>query len=205
MVLITGFGPFPGVTDNPSIAVARALAQEPPRGVDVVARELPVTFEGAPAEVAAGVAELGDRATPGAVVLLGLGVQPDPTFRLEQRARGQLTGARADSSGQTASAVGVDAGHDLETALDLERLAQVLREAGAPSVALSEDAGGYVCERTYHALLSCAHARGLTALFLHVPPAEVMAPAEQAPLVRALVAELVRQVSSSSGGRSSAD
>lgn len=201
VVLITGFGPFPGVADNPSIQVARHLEQEPPTGVRVIARELPVTFEGAPEAVAAAAREAGDALG----VLLGLGVQPEPTFRLERRARGRLDGARPDNSGRTASGVGVDLGGDLETALDLEHLAAVLTEAGAPRVAISEDAGGYVCERTYHALLARAGERGVPALFLHVPPIEVMAPADQAPIVRALVAELARQSLSSSSGRSSAD
>ena len=214
--MITGFGPFPGVTDNPSIRVAEALAAEPPAGVRVVARELPVTFEGAPQSVAEAARELEAEAPGELVALLGLGVQPEASFRLEQRARGQLDGGRADNAGITASAVGVDAGADLTCPLDLEQLAGALRGALAdlrgavaagerPAVVLSDDAGGYVCERTYHALLTCARERGLTALFLHIPPAASMDPAVQAPIVRALVAELARQSSSSSSGRSSAD
>ena len=203
--MITGFGPFPGVTDNPSLGVAWALATEPPAGVRVVARELPVTFAGAPLGVAAGLAELEGAASEQVVALLGLGVQPEPSFRLERRARGRLSGGRADNAGHTASAVGVDAGDDLETSFDLEHLAGILRRAGAPAVTLSEDAGGYVCERTYHALLACGGERGLPALFLHVPPVETLSPTQQAPIVRALVAELARQSSSSSRGRPSAD
>jgi len=201
LVLVTGFGPFPGVTENPSLAVARALELAPPPGVRVVARELPVTFEGAPRAVGESVADL--ERTP--AVLLGLGVQPDSTFRLERRARGRLEGGRADNEGRTASAVGVDGGPDLETSLDLGLLEEALRAAGAPEVTHSGDAGSYVCERTYHALLMCGAGAGVPALFLHLPPAEVLASAQQVPIVRALVAALVRQTSSSSRGRSSAD
>jgi len=201
LVLVTGFGPFPGVSENPSVAVARALEAEPPRGAHVVARELPVTFATAPAAVERALAEL-PRAP---AALLGLGVQPDATFRLERRARGRLRGDRADAAGATATDAGVDAGADLECALDLEALAASLRAAGAGAVTLSDDAGGYVCERTYHALLSAGAARGVPAVFLHVPPVEALAASAQVPLVRALLEALLVQTSSSSGGRASAD
>ena len=187
LVLVTGFGPFPGSEVNPSREVARALEREPPPGVRVAARELPVTFRGAPAAIRAALAELGPE-RPAA--LLGLGVQPEPCFRLERRARGAYSGARADNDGATPDGLALELGPDRVCALDLERLAQVLREAGAGEVRVSDDAGGYVCEVTLHTLLG--EARGAPAVFLHVPPAAVLDAAAQTPIVRALVAALVR-------------
>jgi pyroglutamyl-peptidase len=184
LVLVTGFGAFPGTERNPSREIARALEDDPPPGVRLRSAELPVTFAGAPPAIdlalegLAGVPDL----------LLGLGVQPDPWFRLERRARGRLTGERPDNDGSTAGGLDVDAGPDLETALDLERLARAMRAAGAPDVRLSDDAGGYVCERTYHHLLSCGRALERPALFLHLPPAATLEPADQLPFVRALLA-----------------
>lgn len=196
LVLVTGFGPFRGRARNPSRDVARALEREPPPGVRVVARELPVTFRGAPRAIRKALAELAP-ARP--VALLGLGVQREPRFRLESRARGVYRGKRRDNDGATPDGLGLDLGPDRECALDLERFADVLRAAGAPDVRLSDDAGGYVCEVCYHTLLG--EARGAPAVFLHVPPAQALDAAAQTPIVRALVAELARYSSRSSSRR----
>jgi pyroglutamyl-peptidase len=189
-LLVTAFGPFPGVMRNPSREVALALERDPPPGVSVVARELPVTFEGAPL----GVDELvaGCACRPDA--LLGLGVQRRGTLRLERRARGRLAGMRADNAGRTPDELALDLGPDRECTLDLEALADELRAAGAPGVEVSSDAGGYVCERTFYQLLARGAELGVPALFLHVPPVEAMDPAEQTRHVRALVALLARRV-----------
>ena len=61
-------------------------------------------------------------------------------------------------------------------------------EAGAARVEVSDDAGGYVCERAYYELLETGRRLERPALFLHVPPAGEIPPAAQAPIVRALVA-----------------
>lgn len=184
-MLVTGFGPFPGCVDNPSRDVARALEREPPAGVRVVARELPVTFRGAPEGIREALAELAPKHP---TALLGLGVQPDPWFRLERRARGRYRGVRADNDGATPDDLALELGPSRESTLDLEHLAEVLRAAGARDVRLSDDAGGYVCEVTFHTLLGLAG--GAPAVFLHVPPASVLDAAAQTPIVRALVAEL---------------
>jgi pyroglutamyl-peptidase len=187
LVLVTGFGPFPGRAVNPSRDVAFALEREPPPGVRVVARELPVTFRGAPAAIREALAELAPRRP---AVLLGLGVQPEPWFRLERRARGTYRGVRVDNDGATADGLALELGPDRACGLDLERLAAALRAAGAGDVRLSDDAGGYVCEVTFHTLLGLA--QGAPTVFLHVPPAEVLDAVEQTPIVRTLVAELAR-------------
>jgi len=188
-VLVTGFGPFPGRAVNPSREIARLLEAEPPPGVRVRAAELPVSFLGAPRAVRELLAQ---PAGPVPDLLLGLGVHEGPFFRLERRARGRYDGARLDNDGHTASELRPVVGEDLECALELAPLAEALREAGARDVRLSDDAGGYVCEITYHALLSGAAEHGKRALFLHVPPADVLPARAQARLVRALLAELAR-------------
>lgn len=188
-VLLTGFGPYPGRAVNPSREIARLLESEPPPGVRVLAAELPVSFLRAPRAVRE---LLRDLAPPTPDLLVGLGVHEGPYFRLERRARGRYEGARLDNDGRSAGELRPFAGADLECALELEPLAAALRTAGARDVRLSEDAGGYVCEITYHALLSGAREHGARAVFLHVPPADVLSTAEQAPLVRAFLAELAR-------------
>jgi pyroglutamyl-peptidase len=187
-VLVTGFGPFPGRESNPSREVARMLAADPPPGVRVLSRELPVTFLGAPQAVREAVDSL---APEQPAVLLGLGVQPEPCFRLERRARGRYDTERIDNEGLSAAELRPVVGPDRENDLDLEALAVALRAAGAPDVRVSTDAGGYVCEITYHAILGEAAKIGARALFLHVPPADALPAQAQVPLVRALLSALV--------------
>lgn len=195
-IAITGFGAFGAgssapVALNPSREVALALEREPPPGVEVVARELSVTFDGAPAELAAWLASL----APAPGCLLGLGVQSrGGVFRLERRARGQLFGARRDEAGRGASEATAGLAGERATRLDFGRLEAALRAAGAAAVQWSEDAGGFVCERVYHELLAHGERLGVPALFLHLPTAEQVAVAQQTRVVGALVSELAREV-----------
>ncbi len=184
LVLVTGFGPFEKRRFNPSRIVAAALEREPPRGVRVASCELPVSFHGAPREVERFVARYVRRRP---ALILGLGVQRAAYFRFEQRARGRYTTSRVDNDGVAGAEVGARVGPTLRTELDVRELARLLRDAGASDVRLSNDAGGYVCERTYHALLSAGAKYGIPALFLHVPPAAAAPSRVQARLVRAML------------------
>jgi pyroglutamyl-peptidase len=187
-ILVTGFGPFPGVALNPSREIARALELDPPAGFRVRSAELPVTFLGVAPAIDRALASLPGE-PPSAV--LGLGVQSKGRhFRLERRARGRLSGDRADNDGRSTAELDLDAGEDLATELDLDPLAEALRRSGAREVEISSDAGGYVCERTYHHLLLRSKVLGVPAVFLHLPPVEVLATEAQIPIVRGLLEPL---------------
>jgi pyrrolidone-carboxylate peptidase len=195
-IAITGFGAFGAasahpVDDNPSRAIAFALEREPPAGVVVAARELSVTFRRAPEELERWLDSLA--LAPHA--LLGLGVQSKGgVFRLERRARGRLEDPRTDNDGITASDATRELSGELETDLDLAALERALRSGGAHDVLRSESAGGFVCERLYHALLEQGARRRVPALFLHLPKLEQAALDVQTRVVAALVGELARQV-----------
>lgn len=196
-ILITGFGPFrghgahPRIDDNPSRAIAFALERDPPAGTRVRAAELPVTFLGAPAAIDALFAGTSERPA----LLLGLGViSRGGGYRLERRARGRLAGERPDQDGRTASELAIDAGPDRGTGLALEPLADAMRGAGAPAVEISSDAGAYVCERSYHALLGWGEKLAVPALFVHIPPVHELDVEQQTAIVRALVEALAREV-----------
>ena len=185
-VLVTGFGPYEEILENPSRALAQELELRPPPGVRVAGRELPVSFAAAPREVERVLSQLG--ATP--TTLLGLGMQRKPWFRLERLAHGQFDTQRFDNDGMTPPREPFELGPTLETSLDLVSLAQVLRDAGAKDVRISEDAGGYVCERVYYELLRASRRLSVPALFLHVPPMWAVPVAAQFPIVSALVGAL---------------
>ncbi|HUR29682.1 MAG TPA: hypothetical protein VM509_15940 [Planctomycetota bacterium] len=187
-LLVTGFGAFEKVERNPSREIARALEQDGiGEDVDVSGAELPVEFTAVAPAVDAILRQM---LTPPDVIL-GLGVwSQGDGFRLERRARGTFDTKRADNAGTTGA--GINLGLSRSTDFDLEHLAACLRAAGAENVRISEDAGGYVCERTYLHLLTRAKDIGAKALFLHVPPLEVVALEQQISCVKALARELVR-------------
>ncbi len=187
LVLVTGFGPYEEVTSNPSGAIAAALCDRPPAGVRVVGGELPVSF----VRSAQALDELLEACPRPPDVLLALGLKKrGDGFDLESRARPGLDPSRADNDGSAGDVLDLSERGELATSLDLARLSSVLVAAGAPRVAVSRDAGGYVCERIYHHVLSRAEDLGAAGLFLHVPPESVFPIASQVEAVRALVAAL---------------
>jgi pyroglutamyl-peptidase len=188
LVFVTGFGPFEAVASNPSADVAEALAANPPTGLSVTCAVLPTSFTRSAAAFDEGLAELGRRPQ----LLLSLGVQSKggTSFRLESRAA-RLKPGRADIDGQESETVTLHGG-TLRTSLDLAHLAGELERSGAGPVTLSDDAGGYVCERIYHHALSAGEAAGMPALFLHLPPAVEVATERQIEVVRDFLPALAR-------------
>lgn len=161
---VTGFGAFGAVADNPSGAVAAAVALRlSVLGWDARAETLRVTFDearAAPSRLAAESPEL----------LLHVGVAESRRALCLERCARNLVGARADVDGRAAVGPLDPAGPPRrDTTLALDALAAAWR---APlDVEVSDDCGDYVCNATYWAALGMAAARsGLVALFVHVPP-----------------------------------
>lgn len=155
MILVTGFGPFPGVPHNPTAAVARTLDGREVAGRRVVGRVLPVSFARAPALTVRLARELG------AELVLGLGVATQRAgLEVECVAR-RVCGDNVDVDGLTGELAGPE---QVPATLDVERLAEAL------GARLSSDAGQYVCNAW---LYEVAGALDVPVGFLHVPPAGV--------------------------------
>jgi pyroglutamyl-peptidase len=178
-ILLSGFGPFHGVSENPSGLVAAALARDP----GIHSTVLPVAFRGAPLAFDTALAALGALRP---LALVGLGVHPGPEFRLERRARHPLGSTRPDVEGVCAAELCLGGPRERCTDADLDELATALRAAGA-RVGISSDAGGYVCERLYLHALETAERLGVSGVFLHVPPLAAAPLGFQIEVVRALV------------------
>ena len=73
----------------------------------------------------------------------------------------------------------------------MEMAAELLTGVARTEVEISTDAGGYVCECTYHAILSVALRIDSRGLFLHVPSLDVIPLTEQIEVVRSFLAQLV--------------
>ena len=183
-ILLTGFGAFEGVEVNPSGVLAmRFDGQGAVRGV-----VLPVEFRASAEALDAALA-----LDPEPSLILCLGVHPGPGYRLERRAGPTLGLDRPDNVGACGDVVSGQMGGpqgELVTGLDLQGLLETLAAGGAKPLRISEDAGGYVCERVYRHALVRAGERGAEALFFHVPPQAEIPLEAQTEVLRLLLQSL---------------
>ena len=194
LVLVTGFGPYEEVEENPSARIAERLDADPPDGLELSVRILPVTFRGSVSELDAALAALEPR-RPDAILCIGA-QKKGKRFRVEKRATTELKAGRPDMLGVDAKELQLGAAPALETALDVEALAAALVQGGAKDPEVSEDAGGYVCERIYRHALERGDELEIPAVFLHVPSTKHVSVDKQFRPVRSLLVALARQVAS---------
>ncbi|MGM0578956.1 MAG: hypothetical protein ACQEXJ_24755 [Myxococcota bacterium] len=163
-ILLTGFGPFRDVEDNPSGWLARRLDGSMLAGRPVVGVELAVSYEEVRRRIPALVSELRP------VLAVSTGVGRPGAMRLERKARNAVRSREADVLGRTpvGEAV-VPTGPPLRSCRwDAEALAGAL---SAPDLAVetSEDAGGYVCDAAFYVLVHHLPP-DVPGGFLHLPP-----------------------------------
>jgi pyroglutamyl-peptidase len=165
--LVTGFGPFLDVTDNPSAKLAEAL--------DRPHKILEVSFQAAE-DFLSGL-DLGkfDR-------LLMIGVAQGRAHLCAELFARNSYGSVSDVLGNVRSGV-IEEGQPLlleSTLFSNEALAQVLVDR--PHTRVSLDAGSYLCNFTYFKALTAIPQKQIG--FLHVPPFEKVAFEEQMETVR---------------------
>jgi pyroglutamyl-peptidase len=167
-ILLTGFEPFGGHAENPSMAVVRALASRN----GVIGRVLPVVY----ADAGRIIRELIETERPDAVMSLGLCVRSS-SIQLERIAINLCDDCVGDNAGDSAKGrliepVGPAA---YFSTLPLTAMHAALSERGMP-VAWSNHAGTYVCNHVFytarHAIehLGGAGNGALPCGFVHVPP-----------------------------------
>lgn len=170
-VFLTGFGPFPGVPENVSEDIARAVAEKARHAFPKTRFEtaiLPVTWQGGPEAL---LAEL-DRLKPDIAIHFGVAASATG-FQLETAARNHCRLAD-DATGchPPALRISADGPNARSTSLPLDSIVAALTRLGLP-VALSDDAGGYLCNATlYHSLAHAeTAARARPTGFVHIPVA----------------------------------
>ncbi|WP_175492491.1 hypothetical protein [Methylocapsa palsarum] len=166
-ILVTGFGSFPGVPQNPTARLVAALARQRARfvrlGVDLHLCVLPVTYFGAPETMEALISSL----RPHAVLHFGYAVRRRAVC-VETRALNHASVLRADANGSSPSRASIDeAPFVAVSALPYRRIAVSFRRAGLKS-AVSIDAGDYVCNHIF--LRSLMAMKTGAAGFVHIPP-----------------------------------
>ena len=165
-LLVTGFGPWPGVRVNPTTALVAALSDDAlpePGACRLVTKVLPTEYRRSWTMLRRAVL----RHRPD--IILHFGFAPKAEAIALERFGRLACGKRADAAGYaprsgTASRSGPAR---LATTVPLTPLAKALRRAGI-AVALSEDAGGYLCNATfYRSLQRLGDGRNIG--FVHLP------------------------------------
>jgi pyroglutamyl-peptidase len=176
-ILITGFGPFGTLGDNPSAAIAARLDGTVVEGRRLVGCVLPVAIE----PLASRLETLVERLQPAAVLQFGVAETSD-RLRLERRAVNQAAFSIPDIAGVTwRDRALVEGGPaQLATTLPLGAIADAWRIGGL-AYALSDDAGRYVCNAAFYFTLMLAQRARPTfpAGFIHVPLPQEVNPASR--------------------------
>lgn len=197
LLLLTGFGPWPGVPFNPSWAAVEATRPNLPPCWRVERLWLPVSWHRAPLELCAALDQW--RGDLGAVIACG--VAPTTYWRPELVALNAHGPSRPDGDGiclaEGASVVpGAPAAYF--STLPVFGLRDRWRAAGW-SAEVSREAGGYLCNTVAYVLAHHLAQLGLDHLpagFIHCPPAGDAAEVEKLghSQALALAAEIVTQM-----------
>ena len=166
-ILLTGFEPFGGYSENSSWEVAQRVASYgiEMRAVEVVAVQLPVSFARV-GEVLRSAIELH---TPDLVIMLGQTTATD-CVRLERVALNMMDSVMGDNDGSKPDEEPIYEGEEsaLFTSLPIKRLRSAI-EAQGIAVKISNSAGLYLCNRTYYEALRLCKERAMQAIFVHLP------------------------------------
>ena len=171
-LLVTGFGPFPGIAHNVSDDLARHCAEAWAGDTRLRVRfeRLATEWRAAPTRVAALIAEEQPH------VALHLGVSDEAWELTLERCAWNFCCGSPDAAGATIppAPLSADAPERVDSTAPIDAMARALALEGIP-VAVSEDPGRYLCNAVYHESLramastppsgQCAHS-----LFVHVPP-----------------------------------
>lgn len=169
-LLLTYFGPFPGVPVNPTVALAegavRALNTARP-DLNVITRELPVSYDGSSTALRAALKDV----QPDALISLGVAVGRD-VVSLEQVAINLDSAGIEDNDGdRRCDEPIVPGGREAYfSSLPVRASFERLRAAGEP-VEISYTAGTYVCNHVFYEGQRISRELGLSipAGFVHVP------------------------------------
>lgn len=168
-ILLTGFGPFPGIVDNASAHLVRRLARHARRALPddrVTAAILPVDWLRAPRAISA----LHRRLNP--TLALHFGVASNTTgFRLERIAANTCRSAPdAANALPSARLLIANVCESYRATVDTARIIAAVAAKGYP-IEYSDDAGGYLCNAVLFHSLSEAQSRGdrCRVGFVHIP------------------------------------
>jgi len=185
-ILLTGFGPFPNMPINPCVEiVSRIQHWAESQSFDLYSAILDVTYQGAFDHVQTIVKEF----EPQMIVHLGVSSRSH-AIHLEQSAINCRNASIPDVHGRCCinEPINIESSMNtrLRTQLDVVTLQRDLSQLGHP-VAVSHDAGQYVCNSLYWQSL---HHFDIPVLFVHIPNTNT----EEHPSTIACIQDLLRRL-----------
>jgi pyroglutamyl-peptidase len=165
-ILITGFGPFPGASHNPTAALVARLARVRRPNLRLIGHVFTTEYAAVDRDLPA----LIERYRPDALLMFGLHGRAR-TLRIETLAR-NAHGHHRDAGGHSPSPCAIAAGSThMKMTSPAARLVRAARRASAAAV-LSRDAGSYLCNYLcWRASEASGGEKGpRLAAFVHVPP-----------------------------------
>ena len=174
-ILLTGFGPFGNVIDNPTERLLRYFEHQTVSGLDLTICALPTSFARAPQMFKAALEAGGCNGQPFDIVLM-LGVAAGSyAWRVETQGLNWDDPRIPDVDGFSTPGRMIVKGRpaQLPATLSPSLLAQAIETIGVP-VILSNSAGAYLCNHLYYAALHHLQTAGhpAQAAFLHIPADE---------------------------------
>lgn len=170
IVILTGFGPFPGVTENVSINLAGAVCE-------VLNNQAHSDFKAVTATLAVDWSTVADHLT-------ALYAKHTPILAVHFGVAHGIAGLCLEETAQNTCAPDLDAAGHKPNAATVQARGQGSRSTKLPITELisdlglsdiliqpSQDAGRYLCNAAYYTSLSLAHnqAAPSDALFVHIP------------------------------------
>jgi pyroglutamyl-peptidase len=184
--VLTGFGPFPGVGDNPTPQIATEAASRVP-WLDVRVLEVPTVFGEAWPVLEARLESIGPRLA--GVFSLGVAIKRRQ-IDIETVAFNRRALDRPDAAGRRAPGIAVRPGEAPErhVTFDASAFAQRLRDQGH-AVRTSPSAGDYLCNEIFYELLAWQRRVGFrgAAGFVHVPALSSLSLGPSAAAIAALL------------------
>jgi pyroglutamyl-peptidase len=174
-LLVTGFGPFPGVATNPSGRVAALVAGSPRLrrlGIEAQGLVLPTAYAAIEGVLAPALARGGFAA----VLMIGVAGRTRE-IRVERRAANRASLLSPDASGKRRGSLTLGPGPaHRSSAVAAPPVLDRLRRHRLPC-RVSRDAGRYLCNAVYFAAL----AEPVPVLFLHIPKPPPKRPLKKPP------------------------
>lgn len=164
-LLLTGFEPFGGEQQNPSMALVRSLEGESIGGLRIVTAVLPCSFGRAPAALNAAL----EQSSPALVLAMGqAGGRSE--LSLERVAINLMDARIADNDGAQPVDQPVDPRGPAAyfSTLPIKAMMVASRSAGVPA-AVSHSAGTFVCNQVFYILQHRLARQRVASGFMHLP------------------------------------
>ena len=176
-ILITAFGNFPGVEENPSELLLAGWSHS---GHEVVTQVLPVEYAFCESWARQNISLDIDY-----VIHLGVAVNRMKN-NLETIAQNKC-GVNQDAAGEAhEQVIQIEGDPQYETGIDTKILQNKLNECGF-GTEISNDAGDYLCNFIYYKTLEFTASLETRALFVHIPPLSEITLEQQNTFLTALI------------------